>query len=307
MTQASNRYRTIRLVLFVTLWLTLFVLSVKASAGWTTRSLSVMAESLYTLISSYSTLLSLFAVTAIDRPNGREAYGHGKRETSLTLLLTAFLGFACLNLLTMSAAQLAAVPHGGTLPHAVRVSPRLLELLGFLVTTSLGLAIACIHQAARLNSPALRFNARQQLTDAGLTLLVIGALATTWWGVVWLDVVLAIVLVILAVVSAWQVLKWHLPLFVQQTAIAPEVLAQIARHNGGITNCYKIRSRGVVGRLVYVQMHLVLHPDFGEVAPEIAARIEAEIQERFGPVQVTFFIENAVLPPGPRRNRGIDG
>lgn len=108
MTEVTQRYRAIRLVLLIMLWLTLFVLSVKVSVGWTTRSLSVLAESLHTLISSFSALLSLLATSATDRPIGREIYGHGKRETILTLLLTGFLGFACINLLWMTANQFIA-------------------------------------------------------------------------------------------------------------------------------------------------------------------------------------------------------
>lgn len=96
----------------------------------------------------------------------------------------------------------------------------------------------------------------------------------------------------------------------QQSAIAPDVLAQIARHVGGVTHCYRIRSKGIVGRMVYVQMYLILHPDFREVTATIAERIEVAIQERFGPVKVTFYIEEDVImqqPPTDSRGRNNQG
>ncbi|MEP0886503.1 hypothetical protein NDI49_33755 [Trichocoleus sp. ST-U3] len=67
-----------RLILFTTLWLTLFVVLVKISAAWATRSLSLLAESLQTLLVSFSTLLSLLKLTKSDRSWSLSVYGHGK-------------------------------------------------------------------------------------------------------------------------------------------------------------------------------------------------------------------------------------
>lgn len=292
MTEGQNRYRGSRLVLFAILWLTLFVLSVKVSAGWATKSLSILAESLHTLMTSYSTLLSLLSLAAPNRPIGRDIYGHGKAETLVTLLFTAFLGFACLSLLAMSVQQLGSGPQGGILSLPVRVNLPLIQLLGVVAIVSFSIALLGFYKAKTLKSPALRFNARQLLKDVGLTILVLIGLIGVWWGVIWLDLLIAIILVILLVLSYWGVVSLQLPQLVQQTAIAPEVLAEIARQVGGVTHCYQIQSRGIVGRLVYVQMHLILHPEVKGFAPLIAERIEDAIRECFGPVQATFYIDD---------------
>jgi hypothetical protein len=70
------------------------------------------------------------------------------------------------------------------------------------------------------------------------------------------------------------------------------VIAQIARQVGGVTHCYQIQSQGIVGRFVYIQMHLIIHPEFANSTSLIAARIENLIQERYSPVQVTFYIDD---------------
>lgn len=293
MTEGQNRAQVVRLILFTSLWLMLLILSVKVSAAWAARSLSLMAESLHTLLTSVSTFLSLLTIKAY-RPNGSSVYGQGKREVVITFLLIAVLGFAGLNLIGLSAGQLIGAALGETRSFPVRVSWPFMQLLGVLVVTSLCMAIAGLYQGRVLSHPALRFNAAQLFKDVFLTLVVVGGLVGVWWGLVWLDVVLAIVLVLLAAGSCWQVVSWQFPLMVEQTAIAPEVLAQIARQVGGVTHCYQIRSRGLVGRLVYVQMHLIVHPDLAELTPLIAERIETVIQERYGPVQVTFFIDDDI-------------
>ena len=293
MTEGQNRAQVVRLILFISLWLMLLILSAKVSAAWSARSLSLLAESLHTLLTGFSTLLSLLTIKTY-RTHGSSIYGHGRRETVITFLFIAFLGCAGLNLLMLSAQQLVAAVRGEALTFSVHVGLPLMQLLGIIIVTSLCLAIWGIYQGRVLGHPALRFNAAQLFKDVVLTLVAVTGLLAAWWGVVWLDILLAIVLVLLAGGSFWQIVSWQFPLMVEQTAIAPEVLAQIARQVGGVTHCYRIRSRGLVGRLVYVQMHLIVHPDLIELTSLIAERIEAVIQERYGPVQVTFYIDDDV-------------
>jgi cation diffusion facilitator family transporter len=292
MTEGENRDQVSRLILFTTLWLTLFILSVKVSAGWATRSLSLLAESLHTLLTAFSTFLSLLRITTSEHPTERLVSSHGKRETLITFLLIAFLGFAGLNLLGMSGQQLAVATQREMLIFPIRVNLPLMQLLTVVVVSSLIWALLGIYQAKVLSNLALRFNAIQLLKDVWLTFLVLIGLLAVWWGWVWMDVILAILLVVLAMRSCWQIVSWQLPHLIQQTAIAPEVLAQIVHQVGGIIHCYKIQSRGIVGRLVYIQMHLIVHPDFSEVTSVIIERIEQVIQERYGPAQVTFYIDD---------------
>lgn len=293
MTEGQNRAQVVRLILFTSLWLMLLILSVKVSAAWAARSLSLMAESLHTLLTTFSTFLSLLTISAY-RPNGASIYGHGKREAAITFLLIGFLGFAGLNLIILSVQQALGQGWGGTLIFPARVSASLMQLLGVIVVASLSLAVLGLYQGRVLSHPVLRFNAGQLLKDVFLTLVVAGGLWGVSMGWIWLDVLLAILLVLLAGASCWQIVSWQLPLMVQQTAIAPEVLAQIARQVGGVTHCYHIRSRGLVGRFVSVQMHLIVHPDLTALTTLIAERIEAVIQERYGPVQVTFYIDDEI-------------
>ncbi|HEY9650305.1 MAG TPA: cation diffusion facilitator family transporter [Coleofasciculaceae cyanobacterium] len=292
MTEGQNHSHIGRLILFTILWLTVFILSVKVSAAWATRSLSLMAESLHTLLTSFSTLLSLLRMTAPNRPTRVTIYGHGKQETAIAFLLVALLGFVGFNLLIMSVHRMIATIQGDLLLSSVQISFPLVLLLGIVIVISLGLAFLGLYHGKRLNHSALRFNASQLLKDAGLTLAVLIGILGVLWGWNWLDVLLTLFLVPLAVVGFWRIVYWQLPLLVEQTAIAPEVLAQIAYQAGGVTQCSQIQSRGIVGRLVYVQMHLILHPEFRGITSIILERIERMIQEEFGAAQVTFYIDD---------------
>ncbi len=289
--EGKKSNRATCLILFTALSLTFLVLSVKVFAAWTTRSLSLMAESLHTLLATFSALLGLLTMTAQNFPTTESVYSHGKRETFLTLLLTAFLSIAGVKLLETAIQQWKFAVEGESLIFPVRVSLPLIQLLGILVATSLGLLLLCMWGARVLRNRILRIHALQQLKDAGLTVLVVVALVGVWWDLVWLDVSLAVVLVLLTAGNFWQIVNWHLPLLVQQTAIAPEMLAKIASQVRGVTHCYRIQSQGIVGRFVYIQMHIVIHPEFAEAIADIAERIEEDIQMHYGPIQVTFYIE----------------
>jgi len=78
----------------------------------------------------------------------------------------------------------------------------------------------------------------------------------------------------------------------KQMAIAPEALAQTIHQVEGITHCYGIQSRGVVGRQVFVEMRLILHPECMSVARTIAERVERVIRDRYGPAKVVIYIDS---------------
>ena len=305
MTESSNRHQASRLVLFTTLWLTLFVLSVKVFAGLATGTLSLQAESLHTLINICSLSITLVAIAPAKRIAGRQNYGHGQWETAGTLGLAAVLGFTGFTLLRLSVQKLQAISQM-TISQAVSFPidklPLLLQLLGILGALLFGITLFLRYQSQRLSQKILRFHARSCLQDAGLTILVLAGLTGVWQSYVWLDPLLAILLVFFAVRRYWWLLNCQLPLLVQQTAIAPEALADIVRQVGGVTHCYQIQSRGIVGRYTMVNLHLVLHPEFMGVADIIAEQVEGAIRERYGPVQARIYIDSE--PPASERPLG---
>jgi len=294
-TESSNRHQASRLVLFTTLWLTLFVLSVKVFAGLATGTLSLQAESLHTLINICSLLVTLVAIAPAKRISGRQNYGHSQWETAGTLALAAVLGFTGLTLLKLSVQKLQAISQT-TISQAIQFPvdklPLLLQLLGILGALLFGITLFLRYQSQRLTQKILRFHARSCLQDAALTILVLVGLMGVWQSYVWLDPLLAILLVFFAVRRYWWLLNCQLPLLVQQTAIAPEALADIVRQVGGVTHCYQIQSRGIVGRYTIVNLHLVLHPEFMGVADIIAEQVEGAIRERYGPVQARIYIDS---------------
>jgi cation diffusion facilitator family transporter len=290
MAEVKNPRLISRQALLLTLWITLLILAVKVGAGWATRSLAILAESLHTAIDGFSTVLSLIAISAPNRMTGREVWGHGHLETILSLLLAAVLGFGCFSLLVLSVHQLGAAPNLALFP-SVEMPRRIILVVAIVVASGISLALVQLRLAKMLESPMLRLNAKQVLKDAWLPILLILGLFGVWGGYAWLDPLMTIALVIMAMLSYWRVLSWQLPLMVRQVAIAPEAILQLVKQVQGVTHCYQVRSRGIVGRQVFVEMQLVLHPEFTGMSQRIMQQIEGAIRSQYGPVQVMIQID----------------
>jgi divalent metal cation (Fe/Co/Zn/Cd) transporter len=292
------------------LWGLLLFLGVKVSIGWTTHSLSVMAQTLHTLIEAFMVAVSSVALGGVSPKTPRGVHqpatrplAHGPSQiTALgVVFLVALMGFAACLLMILAIQEVRSLILA--LPSAVTASvdidrPRF-QLLG--LVTAMQLCLACFgrYQARCLNNATLRYHANAMVLDVGLMAVVLAALVATRQGAVAVDAVLAMVLLVLALGRGGVLLWQQVPVLVGrglepqtvEPAIAPEALLRLVHQVGGITQCSQIRTQGVVGRNLVVEMHLILHPECTGLAPQIADRIDRILQHRFGPAQVIIHIQ----------------
>lgn len=292
MAEIRDRRHSSYRVLITTLWLTLLIFAIKVWAGISTQSVSLLADSLHTLIDVFSGVLSLSVLNTSHRFSGRFVWSHTKRQSVAALLLAALLGFGGLTLLLMALSQLFSALEGDATPFYVQINLSLIQVLFVVAAINFCLVLFERYEARKLQSMPLHINAAQYLQDGWLTLLMLAGLVGVWAGYEWLDSAVAVVLVLFSVLSYWRVLIWQLPLLLQQIAIAPEILTQLAYHVEGVVHCGQVRSRGIVGRQLFVEMHLTLHPDFMEAAYSIVEQIERLIRERYGPVDAVILVED---------------
>ncbi len=110
-------------------------------------------------------------------------------------------------------------------------------------------------------------------------------------GYLWFDPLLAVILVLLAAGSLWKMLHEQLPMLLKPTAIAPEAIAQIACQTEGVTRCTRILSRGMVGRQVWIELHIALHPEYMTIASSIGDRVERSLRDRYGPIRAQIWLD----------------
>jgi cation diffusion facilitator family transporter len=289
---ADNRSE-VRNVLIITLLLNLLVLAIKAVVGWLTGSLSLMADALHSVTDSANNILGLVVNHfAVPHPDRQHPYGHQKYDAIGALGIAAFLLIACFEILSSAVERLIS---GG---NPARISPTELWILLIVLGINIFVAFYERNVGKRIGSAILVADAQHTMSDVWVTMMVICGLIGVWQGGVlklpqlqYLDVILAFPVGLLVFRSGWQVLKENLPWLLDEMAIAPEMIQGIVMEVPGVVNCHNIASRGVIGRQVFIEMHLVVNVNDVETAHSITEAVEDCLQERFNPARILIHIE----------------
>ncbi|MEA5571161.1 cation diffusion facilitator family transporter [Calothrix sp. UHCC 0171] len=277
---------TVRKVLIITLLLNIFVMVLKVIVGNMTGSLSLLADALHSVTDSANNILGLITSRfSSPIPDREHPYGHQKFEAVGALGIAAFLGIACFEIIQ---GAIDRIVHGGK---PVRISAPELWILLIVLGVNIFVAFYERRVGKRVGSPILIADATHTMSDIWVTITVIGGLIGVWLGYQWLDVVLAFPVALLVFWSGWTVLKDNLPWLVDEIAIAPETIHTIALAVPGVVNCHDIASRGVVGRQIFIEMHLIVDAADVETAHRITEEVEKRLEKRFHPARILIHVE----------------
>jgi cation diffusion facilitator family transporter len=291
----------VRKVLLVTLLLNLLVMGLKAVVGWKTNSLSLQADALHSVTDSANNILGLITSRlSSPEPDRDHPYGHQKYEAIGALGIAAFLGIACFEILQ---GAIERIWHGGS---PVRISGAELSILIIVLGVNIFVAFYERRVGRRINSPILIADAYHTMSDIWVTIAVLLGLIGVWQGEVlnvpqlqFLDIMLSFPVALLVFYSGWTVLKSNIPWLVDEMAIAPETIHQIVIEVPGTIDCHDIASRGLLGRQIFIEMHLIVDAPDVETAHKITEEVEIRLTERFSPVRILIHVE----PPDYQRDR----
>ncbi len=277
---------TVRRVLILTLLLNLFVMALKAALGFSIGSLSLLAEALHSVTDSASNVLGLVSSQfSSPVPDREHPYGHHKFEAVGALGIAAFLGVACFEILQAGIDRLlhASQP--------IKIVPSELWLLLLVLGINIFVTYYERREGQRVGSSILIADAQHTMSDVWVTIAVLGGLIGVWLGYQWLDLILSFPVAVMVFTSGWSVLKENLPWLVDEIAIAPEAINEIVMEVPGVVNCHDIASRGLLGRQVFIEMHLIVEAADVETAHHITEEVEKHLEQRFQPVRVMIHIE----------------
>lgn len=284
---ATDRRSTVRRVLIITLILNLTVVVLKAIVGVLTGSLSLLADAIHSVTDSINNVLGLATnQLASPTPDRDHPYGHQKFEALGALGIAAFLGIACFEILKGVVDRLIS----SSKPVSISAN----ELWLLLIVLGINIFVAFYERSVGrgVDSPILIADARHTMSDIWITMVVLGGLIGIWvWDIQWVDMVLAIPVAVLVIYSAWEVLKENLPWLVDEVAIAPEAIHSLVMTVPGVINCHNIASRGVVGRQVFIEMHLIVDAVDVAIAHAITEKVEMILEDRYHPARVNIHIE----------------
>ncbi len=277
----------VKRVLLVALAINISMTLLKIGLGLLTGSLAILADAMHSATDGFSSLLGLLTNGLSDpEPDRDHPYGHHKYEAVGALAIAAFILFTAFEILQTAFERL----RGGLQP--LRLESQ--ELLLLLVVLGFNIALAAYERAEgqRLGSALLKADAAHTSSDIWTTAVVlVGLSGAVWLKLSWLDVALAIPLCLLLVRVCWRVLRSNLPQLVDQIAIAPEAIHQVAMNVPGVLNCHDIASRGVLGQQVFIDMHMVVDATDLATAHRITELVEEHLEAQFGRVRCTIHLE----------------
>ena len=290
----DNRSR-VRRVLWLTLLLNLFVMALKFTLGIATGSLSLQADALHSVTDSVNNVLGLVTNRfSSPKPDREHPYGHQKFEAVGALGIAAFLGIACFEILRGAVEKIFF----STETIEVKVTSAELWLLLLVLVVNIFVAFYERNVGRKVNSPILIADAKHTMSDIWVTIVVIAGLVGVWQAenlnipqLRWLDVVLAFPVALLVFQSGWEVINENLPWLVDEMAIAPEAIYDVVMEVPGVINCHDIASRGMLGRQVFIEMHLIVNTEHLAIAHQITEQIEDRLEKNFGTVRVLIHVE----------------
>lgn len=286
----SQRFSTSQRFLLAALWLELLVMTVKVFVGWQANSLALLATALYCAIAAVSAIYAISATYNLQQC-GRAIWGHRSWEAGLAFLLVSILGFGCFNLSGVALQRLSATPNLNQIS-PVAIGNSQIQTLFLFGLCSLLLACFQRRSAKRHRLLPLVLNGEQVLQEAIVSLGLLLGLAGISLGYTWLDPMLTLGLSVGAGITTWRMLIRQVPLMLRQVAIAPDAISQVVRQVDGVTNCYHVQSRGLVGRQVLIQLRLTIHPEFLGTEGRIIQQTEAILRETYGPVKVIVKVDS---------------
>ncbi|MEY4430434.1 MAG: hypothetical protein RLZZ533_370 [Cyanobacteriota bacterium] len=284
--RGDNRVAVQR-VLLVALAVNVSVSLLKLVIGLLTGSLAVLADAMHSATDGLSSLMGLITNNLSDpNPDRDHPYGHDKYEALGALAIAGFILVTALEILRTAIERIAS----GLRP--LRLDAHDLVLLLIVLGCNLLLAAYERSEGRRLGSPLLLADAKHTSSDIWTTVVVLLGLAgAVLLGQNWLDVALAIPLCLLLGRACWQVLRTNLPWLVDQIAIAPEAIHEVAMAVPGVLNVHDIASRGVLGQRVFIELHMVVDANDLPTAHRITELVEEHLEQRFGHVRCTIHLE----------------
>jgi cation diffusion facilitator family transporter len=288
---------TVRRVLLITLLLNLVVMGIKITVGFLTGSLSLFADALHSVTDSLNNVLGLFAIKfASPYPDRDHPYGHQKFEAVMALGIAAFLGIACFEILQGAVMRAIEGFQKGLVPLTIGTA----ELWILLIVLGINIFVTFYErrEGVRVGSAILVADAQHTMSDVWVTMTVMAGLIGSWWGnqinvpqLQWLDVFLSFPVAMLVFHSGWSVLQDNLPSLVDQMAIDPEIIQQLTLEVPGVLNCHSIASRGIVGRQIFIEMHLIVDAQDVATAHAITEAVEQKLEEQFPPARILIHVE----------------
>lgn len=272
----SARMREVRRVLWVVLLLNLAVAAAKYAYGALSGSASMQADGIHSVFDSFGNVVGLVGLALASRPaDESHPYGHAKFETYASLAIGVLLLLAALEVGTSAVGKLMAGSY------TAEVTPVSFVVMVGTLIINIGVTAYERRCGKRLKSEVLAADANHTLSDAFVSIGVIAGLVAVALGFPMADPLMALVVTVAILVTAFDVFKHALATLSDRARIPEDDLRAAALSVAGVRDAHQVRTRGTEGE-VYADLHVLVAPEMtvGE-AHGLSEQVEAAVQARF--------------------------
>lgn len=283
--ETKSRDRQVQRVILIEGAANAAVLILKIAAGLATGSMAILSDAVHSLTDVANNAIAWVVVRISTRPaDESHPYGHQKFET------IAVFGLAML--LTVLAFELALRALQRSEPDIVQTGWALGIMIGVLAVNA-SLATWQGRWARRLESDILAADARHTFSDVLTTVVVIAGWQAAARGYLWFDTVAALGVSGVILVLAYGLFKRAIPILVDESALEPSALTEVALAVPGVEAVRSVRSRGY-GTRAAVEIVAVVAPHLSTVeSHDIASAIEHAIRSKLPAESVLVHVEPA--------------
>lgn len=279
----ESRDRRVQRVILIEGSANVAVLILKLVVGLTTGSIGILGDAVHSVTDVANNIVALVVIRLSTRPaDERHPYGHRKFET------VAVFGLAML--LTVLAFELGMRAIRREAIEIVHTGWALTLMIGVLTVNTI-LATWQARWARRLESDILLADARHTFADVLTTLVVIAGWQAAARGYVWFDTFAALGVSGVILVLAYGLFRRAIPILVDETAVEPDALIDVALSVPGILGIRRVRSRGSHAHAIVDVVALVAANLSTVESHDIATALEQAIRSKFHAESVTVHIE----------------
>jgi cation diffusion facilitator family transporter len=283
----TARYQAVRTVLWRVMFFNLLVAAIKVVVGLLTGALAMVADGFHSTMDASSNVIGLFGTAIAARPaDENHPYGHRRFETMATLTIGGLLLVAAWEIFKTAIERLFT-------GSATQVTPASFGVMLFTMAVNAGVAIYESAVGKRRQSALLLADATQTRVDFFISLSVIVGLFFTGLGYVWVDTVVALLIVVIIGYTAFGILRQTTQILVDAAAVDPGALRRVVERVPGVDSILRVRSRGPADTIqadIDVQVAPATTADHASaIADEIEGRVKAafqgvaEVQVHFAP------------------------
>ena len=293
----DQRIRSIRVILWVILFLNLGVALAKYLYGVFSYSAAMQADGIHSAFDGMGNVIGLVAIALALRPADHDhPYGHSKYETYASLAIVMLLLFAAYNIGSTAVSDLF---HGRFQARADYGSFGVM-----IITLFVNIAVSTWERRAgkRLNSSILLADANHTLSDIMVSCGVIASLVFVKMGFPVADPIVTIIVAMAILYTSWRVFKQVSATLSDSARIPGDVICREVCAVKGVRGCHRARARGTETE-VYLDLHIEVDgEETVSCGHEIAEAVEEMIYAVFPQVvDVTVHIEPYDFPHRDRK------